>query len=110
MVLVIAVIALVIGFGLGWTLRGNQQAQATPVRVEKEIQAEVVPAVKSELLKPEWYAALGGKTNVRAEEFIASTRVRVELVNGALLNEAALKAAGIAGIAKIDDTTLHLIM
>ncbi len=110
MVLVIAVIALVIGIAIGWTMRGNQQATTSEARVEKEIQAEVVPAVKSELLKPECYAALGGKANVRVEEFIAATRVRVELFNGALLNESALKNAGIAGIAKIDGTTLHLIM
>ena len=104
------IIALVIGFVIGWFLRGNQQSTSNQARVEKEIQAEVVPAVKSELLKPEWYTALGGKANVRVEEFIATTRVRVELFNGALLNENALKNAGIAGIAKIDATTLHLIM
>jgi PTS system glucose-specific IIC component len=108
--MVLAIIALVIGIALGWMLRGNQQATTSEARVEKEIQAEIVPAVKSELLKPEWYAALGGKANVRVEEFIASTRVRVELFNGALLNENALKNAGIAGVAKIDATTLHLIM
>ena len=108
--MLLAIIALVIGIAIGWMLRGNQQSTSNQARVEKEIQAEVVPAVKSELLKPEWYTALGGKANVRMEEFIATTRVRVELFNGALLNENALKNAGIAGIAKIDATTLHLIM
>ena len=108
--MLLAIIALVIGIAIGWMLRGNQQSTSNQARVEKEIQAEVVPAVKSELLKPEWYTALGGKANVRVEEFIATTRVRVELFNGALLNENALKNAGIAGIAKIDATTLHLIM
>nr|WP_314899222.1 hypothetical protein [uncultured Deefgea sp.] len=104
------IIALVIGIAIGWLLRGNQQSTTSEARVEKEIQAEVIPAVKSELLKPECYAALGGKANVRVEEFIAATRVRVELFNGALLNENALKNAGISGVAKIDGTTLHLIM
>ncbi|MGL6040251.1 MAG: hypothetical protein ACRC01_03510 [Deefgea sp.] len=108
--MVLAIIALVIGIAIGWMLRGNQQSTASEARVEKEIQAEVIPAVKSELLKPEWYAGLGGKDNVRVEEFIASTRVRVELFNGALLNESVLKNAGVAGVAKIDANTLHLIM
>ena len=104
-----AIVALVIGIALGWMLRGNQKAVFVPP-VEKEIQAEVITAVQSDVLKPEWAAALGGKANVRLAELIASTRVRVELINGSLLNENALKNSGISGIAKIDAHIVHLIM
>ena len=107
--MLLAIVALIIGIALGWMLRGNQQTVAQQP-VEKEIQAEVIPAVKSDLLKPEWYAALGGKANVRVAELIASTRVRVELINGSLLNETALKNSGIAGFAKIDAHVVHLIV
>lgn len=103
------IIALLVGIGIGWALKGNQQpVVAAPV--EKEIKAVVVPAVQSDLLKPEWSAALGGKANVRLAELIATTRVRVELINGALLNENALKNSGIAGFAKIDSHIVHLIV
>lgn len=104
-----AIIALVIGIALGWMLRGNQKAAFVPP-VEKEIQAEVISVVKSDVLKAEWLAALGGKVNVRLAELIASTRVRVELINGSLLNENALKNSGIAAVAKIDAHIVHLIM
>ncbi|WP_051534589.1 hypothetical protein [Deefgea rivuli] len=103
------VIGLVLGIAIGWLLRGKPQTVAT-APVEKEVQGVVVSTVQSDLLKPEWYAALGGKTNVRLAELIASTRIRVELINGALLNENALKNSGIAGFAKIDSHIVHLIV
>ena len=107
--MLLAIIALVVGIMIGWIVRGNSKTVvAQPI--EKEIEGVVIPAVQSDLLKPEWSAALGGKANIRLAELIASTRVRVELINGALLNENALKHSGVAGFAKIDSHIVHLIV
>ncbi len=107
--MLLVIIALVIGIVIGWVIRGRSKNGITEP-IEKEIQGVVIPAVKPELLKPEWYAALGGKGNIRLVEQIALTRIRVELINGALVNENALKNAGVNGVAKIDSNIVHLIV
>ncbi|QZA81419.1 PTS transporter subunit EIIB [Deefgea piscis] len=106
--MVLVVIALLVGIGIGWALKGRQVPVA-PASVEKPVVIEVLPLSSAELLNPEWYAALGGKANVRLAESIATTRIRVELLDAALLNEAVLKDLGVAAVAKIDAHTVHLI-
>jgi PTS system glucose-specific IIC component len=55
-------------------------------------------------------AALGGPANLRAVEAIARTRVRVELVDPARLDEAAAGRAGVMAIMRIAPGVLHLIV
>lgn len=54
--------------------------------------------------------ALGGRTNVRAFDAIAHTRLRVVLADGAKFDEAAAKIVGVAGVMRIGADVLHLIV
>lgn len=55
-------------------------------------------------------AALGGLSNIRKLEAIAGTRLRVELLDAARLNEAALLDAGVEGVMPQGDQVFHLIV
>jgi PTS system glucose-specific IIC component len=54
-------------------------------------------------------AALGGPENIAAVECRAITRVRVELRRGAV-NEGALETAGAAGVLRVSESVLHLVL
>ena len=53
--------------------------------------------------------ALGGAENIKKVEECAQTRLRVEIVNNDIVDENALQAAGINGIMKFKNNTLHLL-
>lgn len=55
-------------------------------------------------------AALGGIGNVQQVEPVALTRLRLQLVNDAAVNEAALQAAGVEGVVRFPDRRYHLIV
>ncbi|HEY6362657.1 MAG TPA: PTS transporter subunit EIIB, partial [Vicinamibacterales bacterium] len=54
--------------------------------------------------------ALGGGGNIRLAEGCAQTRVRVQVVDPALVNGAALSASGVTGVMRLDGNVLHLIV
>lgn len=54
--------------------------------------------------------ALGGTANISVAEACAETRLRVTLKDVARLDETALKAAGVAGLQRLKDGVLHLIV
>ncbi len=54
-------------------------------------------------------AGLGGHDNVKKVEAAAETRLRVVVKDPTAIDEAALKAAGIAGMVSVGDRTWHLI-
>ncbi|MCB9946373.1 MAG: PTS transporter subunit EIIC [Rhodospirillaceae bacterium] len=54
--------------------------------------------------------ALGGTANISVAEACAETRLRVTLKDVAGLDETALKAAGVAGLQRLKDGVLHLIV
>lgn len=57
-----------------------------------------------------YIAALGGKSNIVRVDACAETRLRLVVRDGAQIQEAALKSAGIAGLVKLDGgKTLHLL-
>jgi phosphotransferase system IIB component len=53
--------------------------------------------------------ALGGLENVRTAEPCARTRVRVVLLDPSLLDEPALLASGVAGVARLAGGVVHLV-
>lgn len=53
--------------------------------------------------------ALGGAGNVRTAEPCARTRVRVVLLDPSLLDEPALLASGVAGVARLAGGVVHLV-
>ena len=55
-------------------------------------------------------AALGGARNIVLAEACALTRVRVKVLDAALVNESALRDAGVAGVMRLDGGVLHLIV
>ena len=54
-------------------------------------------------------AALGGRSHVSRVDPCGVTRVRVVLTDGAPVDEAALRAAGIAGVVRLPANVVHLI-
>jgi PTS system glucose-specific IIC component len=54
--------------------------------------------------------ALGGASNIVGVEAIALTRVRVQLRDATAIDERALEAAGVAGVWRLTDGIVHLIV
>ena len=54
-------------------------------------------------------AALGGVDNLKSQQPVALTRVRVELRDVARMDRQALAAAGVPGVMTLEDGVVHLI-
>lgn len=93
---------------------------------EAELSAETVPVVQ-EVPTPEeaaqrprdpqarekavaWMEALGGKDNIRSVEAAAQTRLRVVVADQSAVNEAALTGDSVAGVMKLPNNVLHLLV
>ena len=61
------------------------------------------------LLSAEVLSALGGADNLKSQQRVALTRVRVQLQDAGRLDEPALKAAGVAGVMVLAGGVVHLI-
>ncbi len=55
-------------------------------------------------------AALGGASNLKSQQRVALTRVRVELKDAALLDATALRAAGVPGVMTLAGGVVHLLV
>lgn len=78
----------------------------TPDLVEDEPKA-VAQAVSG--LAAEVVAALGGVDNLKSQQPVALTRVRVELRDVARMDRQALTMAGVLGVMMLDAGVVHLI-
>ena len=74
--------------------------------------AEVSPAPTTEhrALAAKLITALGGPENISAAESCALTRLRVELRDHQPLDETALEAAGAAGVLRVSDSVVHVVL
>jgi glucose PTS system EIICB or EIICBA component len=54
--------------------------------------------------------AIGGKSNIRQVKSVALTRLRIEVADSAIVNELALKDAGVEGILRLPGGKLHLLV
>ena len=61
------------------------------------------------VLQPAVLAALGGAGNVKSEQRVALTRIRVELADITRLDPQALRAAGVPGILSLPGGLVHLV-
>lgn len=61
-------------------------------------------------LAPEIVAALGGVDNLKAQQPVALTRVRVELRDVGRMDRQALSRAGVPGVMRLDEGVVHLLM
>ena len=94
---------------------GGVPAVAAPAAAPPGARSEPVdpsPAVtaKDRTLAGTLVAALGGQENIARSEACALTRVRVEVRDGGRVDEAALEAAGAAGVLRLSDSVLHLVL
>ena len=71
--------------------------------------AETATAPTQSLLSVEVLNALGGTDNLKSQQRVALTRVRVQLQDVAKMDAAALKAAGVPGGMVLADGVVHLI-
>ena len=71
--------------------------------------AETVATPTQSLLPAEVISALGGADNLKTQQRVALTRVRVQLQDAGRLDEVALKAAGVAGVMVLPGGVVHLL-
>ena len=76
----------------------------TPDLVQDESHA--VPAA----ISPAMLAALGGAANLNSAHPVALTRLRVEQRDAALLQENALREAGVPALMTLPDGVFHLLL
>ncbi|WP_415757771.1 PTS glucose transporter subunit IIB [Pseudomonas sp. LT1P18] len=61
-------------------------------------------------LAPEIVAALGGVDNLKSQQPVALTRVRVALRDVGRMDRQALNMAGVPGVMMLEDGVVHLLM
>ena len=61
------------------------------------------------LLSAEVVKALGGADNLKSQQRVALTRVRVQLLDATRLDEQALTAAGVPGVMVLTGGVVHLL-
>ena len=69
-----------------------------------------LPAQGDSGLNPAVLAALGGSDNLKSQQPLALTRVRVELRDPSRLDPVALVAAGVPGIMPLAGGVVHLLL
>lgn len=67
------------------------------------------PAEAPEVDGGPWLAALGGEGNVRRAECVATSRVRVEVVDASRVDEAALEKLGASGVMRVNNGLVHVL-
>ncbi|WP_017478683.1 PTS transporter subunit EIIB [Pseudomonas sp. PAMC 26793] len=80
----------------------------TPDLVLETPQAVVAP-VDETALAPAVLNALGGAENLKSQQRVALTRVRVQLKDAGRLDTSALKVAGVPGVMVLADGVVHLL-
>lgn len=81
----------------------------TPDLVVDQPKALAQP-VETTSLEPGIVAALGGLSNLKSQQRIALTRVRVELHDQAQIDPLALRAAGVPGVMVLAGGVVHLLV
>ncbi|MBK5479164.1 MULTISPECIES: PTS transporter subunit EIIB [Pseudomonas] len=71
--------------------------------------AETVVAPAPSGLSAEVLSALGGADNLKSQQRVALTRVRVQLQDAGRLDESALKAAGVPAVMVLTGGVVHLL-
>ncbi|MFK9008152.1 PTS transporter subunit EIIB, partial [Pseudomonas pergaminensis] len=71
--------------------------------------AETVTAPTQSLLSAEVLNALGGADNLKSQQRVALTRVRVQLQDVAKVDATALKVAGVPAVMVLAGGVVHLI-
>ncbi len=90
--------------------------EADQIEEPSPVQAPAAAGVVSKLRDPDaarkaaaWIAALGGAKNIERVDDCAETRLRIVLRDDGLVDESALRQAGIEAVVKLPDKTIHLL-
>jgi len=92
-------------------IRGGLQSAAIQAPA-RETAVEVAPGaidVPTPVIGDRLLHALGGRSNVRAVE-LASSRLRVQVTRGSSIDEAAIRALGLRGVARPAEDWVHLLV
>ncbi|AAQ58235.1 N-acetylglucosamine-specific PTS transporter subunit IIBC [Chromobacterium violaceum] len=90
---------------------GNAAAEPqAAVSAVAETLASAAAAGGASIDKARWLAALGGAGNVRKIEAVAGSRLRVEVADAALVDQAALQALGASGVTAVSSSLLHVVL
>ncbi len=76
--------------------------------MEEAVSATPDPAVETNV--PQIIEALGGTKNIQTVGVTALTRLKLQLVDRTIVDEAALKQSGVSGVMFLPDRKLHLIV
>ncbi|RMP64263.1 hypothetical protein ALQ18_03846 [Pseudomonas marginalis pv. marginalis] len=71
--------------------------------------AETATLATPGLLSADVLSALGGAGNLKSQQRVALTRVRVQLLDAGRLNAQALKAAGVPAVMVLAGGVVHLV-
>lgn len=74
-----------------------------------DLVAEMATAPTQSLLSAEVLSALGGADNLKSQQRVALTRVRVQLQEVGRLDEMRLKAAGVPAVMVLAGGVVHLL-
>ncbi|MFB9156895.1 N-acetylglucosamine-specific PTS transporter subunit IIBC [Chromobacterium violaceum] len=90
---------------------GNAAAEPqAAVSAVAETLASAAAAGGASIDKARWLAALRGAGNVRKIEAVAGSRLRVEVADAALVDQAALQALGASGVTAVSSSLLHVVL
>ncbi|MGY2403008.1 PTS transporter subunit EIIB [Pseudomonas sp. SDO5271_S396] len=75
------------------------------------VEAVTAPSASSSqnLLSADVLSALGGAENLKSQQRVALTRVRVQLQDAGKMNSGALTAAGVPGVMVLSGGVVHLL-
>ncbi len=89
---------------------GTPAIPAPPAALPAPVEPEVVVTPEHRVRAAALLSALGGVDNIARVEPCALTRLRVEVRDGRVVDEAALAAAGASGVLRISDALLHVVV
>jgi PTS system glucose-specific IIC component len=79
--------------------------------IEEYLARAGAPAETHTGVEPDaWRAALGGADNITDIEVAALTRLRVQVIDAARIDEAALERAGARGLMRVNNRLVHVIV
>lgn len=93
-------------------LAPDEAARAQPPRVAPPLRVAPPPTPPAAPVadRASWVAGFGGEQNLRAVDAVATTRLRVEVLDAARVDEPALRQLGAQGVMRFSSTLVHVVV
>ncbi|GHB27821.1 N-acetylglucosamine-specific PTS transporter subunit IIBC [Salinicola rhizosphaerae] len=94
-------------------VRHRGETLASPEVAIRGMESEAATLIDARLddeTRRAWLTALGGIDNLREIAAVATTRLRLELVDRRRLDESALSALGVAGLQRLEGDIVHVVV